>query len=319
MGEIVARLEPRLGPLTGEPAPLSGGITNHNFHVTLGGQGYVVRVHGKDTDVLGIDRRAEQLAGETAAGLGIAPELIDAFEDCLVTRFIVSDPVSSRELAERAPEIARALRRFHDSHVALPTRFWVPDLLADYAARVHERGVRPPAELGRAAAIAARIATALPLRAARPCHNDLLASNIIRARAGGGSGDGELLIVDWEYAGMGHPYFDLGNLSVNNDFDAAADERLLSAYQGEPPTDARRAALALMRVLSDAREAAWGVVQAEISELDFDFGRYARTHFERLDAAAEEPLMREWLAAASNSGQAGSHTNTQEETDGQAT
>jgi thiamine kinase-like enzyme len=303
--EIVARLEPRLGRLTGKPVPLSGGITNHNFRVTLGGEDYVVRVHGKDTDALGIDRGAELLAGETAAAIGIAPELIDAFEDCLVTRFIVSDPVGPWELAARAHEIANALRRFHNSRMVLPARFWVPDLLNDYAARVHERHVRLPADFGHAAAIAARIATALPLRTPRPCHNDLLASNIIRARAdvedehGAGGHDGELLIVDWEYAGMGDPCFDLGNLSVNNDFDAATDERLLSAYYGEPPSDARRATLALMRILSDAREAAWGVVQAEVSELDFDFDRYARTHFERLTAAAEEPQLEEWLAAAS--------------------
>jgi thiamine kinase-like enzyme len=303
--EIVARLEPRLGRLTGKPVPLSGGITNHNFRVTLGGEDYVVRVHGKDTDALGIDRQAELLASETAAAIRIAPELIDAFEDCLVTRFIVSDPVDPWELAARVHEIADALRRFHTSRIVLPARFWVPDLLSDYAARVHERHVQPPADFGRAAAIAARIATALPLRTPRPCHNDLLASNIIRARAhvegerGAGGHDGELLIVDWEYAGMGDPCFDLGNLSVNNDFDEATDERLLGAYYGEPPTDARRATLALMRILSDAREAAWGVVQAEVSELDFDFDRYARTHFERLHAAAEQPQLEEWLAAAS--------------------
>ncbi len=53
-----------------------------------------------------------------------------------------------------------------------------------------------------------------------------------------------------------------------------------------------------MRILSDAREAAWGVLQAEISELDFDFDRYARTHFERLHAALEQPQLGEWLAAA---------------------
>ena len=50
--EILARLESSLGGLSGEPMPLSGGITNHNFRVELGGQEYVVRVHGKDTDVL---------------------------------------------------------------------------------------------------------------------------------------------------------------------------------------------------------------------------------------------------------------------------
>ena len=53
-----------------------------------------------------------------------------------------------------------------------------------------------------------------------PCHNDLLTANFIH--------DGERVrIVDWEYAGMGDRYFDLGNLSVNNGFDEADDERLL--------------------------------------------------------------------------------------------
>jgi thiamine kinase-like enzyme len=291
--EILQRLEPSLGPLTGEPAPLTGGITNHNFRVTLGGVECVVRVHGKDTDMLGIDREAERLASETAAALQIAPALLAAQEDCLVTRFVPSDAVDAREIAERACEIARALRAFHDSPAALPTRFWVPDLLEEYGARIRARGVRVPRQYGAAAAVAARIAAALAPWHARPCHNDLLASNIIRAR------DRErLLIVDWEYAGMGHPCFDLGNLSVNNDFDDADDERLLSAYHGRPPSDGRRATLALMRILSDAREAAWGVVQAEVSELDFDFDRYARTHFERLHGAIEQPQLEEWLAVA---------------------
>ena len=88
------------------------------------------------------------------------------------------------------------------------------------------------------------------------------------------------MIVDWEYAGMGDPRFDLGNLSVNNDFDEETDERMLTAYYEEDRLpDRRRAALKLMRVLSDAREAAWGVVQAHVSELDFDFDGYARRAF----------------------------------------
>jgi thiamine kinase-like enzyme len=106
------------------------------------------------------------------------------------------------------------------------------------------------------------------------------------------------MLVDWEYAGMGDKRFDLGNLSVNNDFDEATEDRLLSAYHGAQPSDAQRAALKLMRVLSDAREAAWGVVQAEVSELDFDFAGYAREHFARLLATAAQPLFEEWLVSA---------------------
>ena len=129
-------------------------------------------------------------------------------------------------------------------------------------------------------ALVERIAAALPAEAPVPCHDDLLGANLLVPAADPDA----LLLVDWEYAGMGHRLFDLGNLSVNNDFDEAADERLLAAYFGAPVTAARRAALALMRIVSDAREAAWGVVQSVISTLDFDFDAYARRHLERLRA-----------------------------------
>jgi thiamine kinase-like enzyme len=109
---------------------------------------------------------------------------------------------------------------------------------------------------------------------------------------------GHALLVDWEYAGMGHPYFDLANLAVNNDFDDGAQDRLLQAYFNELPGDGRRAALRLMMLVSDAREAAWGVVQGSISELDFDFADYAHQHFARLERNASDPRQEEWMRAA---------------------
>src|SRR2546421_9400473 len=50
--------------------PLGGGITNHNFLVAVGGERFVVRLAGKDTRILGIDRRAERAAGEAADAAG---------------------------------------------------------------------------------------------------------------------------------------------------------------------------------------------------------------------------------------------------------
>jgi thiamine kinase-like enzyme len=310
---ILRALSVSLGPLEGAPASLPGGITNHNFRVTLGGQHYVVRVHGRDTEQLGIDRTSERLAGQTAADLGIAPAVAESLEDCLVTRYVDGQHLDAATTAEHAEEIARALRRFHDSGVTLPARFWVPELLADYALRLHEHGGTPPDAFTRAQALAARIGAAITLTDPRPCHNDLLAGNLIRTHD-----DRRLLLVDWEYAGMGHPCFDLGNLAVNNDFDERADERLLTAYHRAPPSARQRAELRLMRVLSDAREGAWGVLQAHISELDFDFERYARTHFQRMDAAAAERAFEDSLALVAAGGAGSAHETSSEEHDGQA-
>jgi thiamine kinase-like enzyme len=288
LSEIVERLEQRLGPRQGDPVPLEGGITNRNYRVCLGATDYVLRLPGRDTELLGIDREAERLAAEAAAELGIGPRVSVAEPDCMVTRFLGARPA---DVHNALAPLARALRCFHDCGARLPVRFWVPELLDRYASTVRAKGGEVPPEYARAQAMVRRIESVLPLSDPAPCHNDLLPGNLLYV-------DLRVVLVDWEYAGMGHRLFDLGNLAVNNGLDAAAEARLLAAYYGEPPTPARTAALKLMRLMSDAREGAWGVLQSVISELDFDFTSYARRHFERLEQAAGAGHLEEWLAHA---------------------
>jgi thiamine kinase-like enzyme len=104
--------------------------------------------------------------------------------------------------------------------------------------------------------------------------------------------------VDWEYAGMGDPFFDLGNFSANNGLTADEDAVLLEAYDGGPARHDRLARIALMRVVSDFREAMWGVLQQGISTLDVDFVAYAGKHFDRLLAAAGSPAFERALREA---------------------
>jgi aminoglycoside phosphotransferase (APT) family kinase protein len=108
----------------------------------------------------------------------------------------------------------------------------------------------------------------------RPCHNDLLNANFID--------DGDRVrIIDWEYAGMGDPMFDPGNLSANHELTADEDASLLQAYAGA--LDERQLArLTIMRVVSEFREATWGVLQQGVSTLDIDFVGYAGSRFNRL-------------------------------------
>lgn len=288
---ILIRLADRLGSPIDSPVPLDGGITNHNYRVRFAAGEYVVRLPGKDTGLLGIDRRAERLAAEQASALGIGPKLVYADDECAVTAYELARPFEPGELSRDPAPAARALRRFHDSGLELPTRFWVPALLADYESLVRDRGGRVPSSFTRARETVARIAEVLPLDAPVPCHDDLLPGNLLVGPDG-------ILLVDWEYAGMGHRFFDLGNLAVNNDLGPDAEERLLEAYGNGPPGPGPSVALKLMRIVSDAREAAWGVVQGLISELDFDFDGYARQHFERMERAAADPRFEEWLDAA---------------------
>jgi thiamine kinase-like enzyme len=267
--EVVSRIWP--GGVT-SVEPLGGGITNHNFKVLVGGEDLVLRIGGNDTTLLGIDRKVELEASVRAAELGIGPDVV-AFlepEGYLVTRF-----VEGKTGAVTTPEAAALLRRLH-SAAEIPGRFDAFRVVEAYARTASAAGVPLPPGFDAAKATADLIEALRGPYDPVPCHNDLLGANFIRGE--------RLWIVDWEYAGMGDPAFDLANFAVSNGLDANGDRVLLDAYGGADPE-----IHVLMRFMSDFREAMWGVVQQAISKLEFDFSGYADEHFERLERTAAEP------------------------------
>ena len=288
--EIAARVWPDRDL---ELEPLGGGITNRNFKVTLDGESFVLRIGGRDTELLGIDRSVEHGASVAAAEAGVGPDVVDFLEPegYLVTRFVEGRPISLEEMArpENIVRVASTLRRIHEGS-PIPGRFDSFRVVEVYRATAEGYGVQVPEAFSAAKEHADEIESARGAQPLRPCHNDLLNANFID--------DGmSIRIVDWEYAGMGDVFFDLANFSINHELGEDGNEALLVAYFGElRPEDL--ASLRLMRFMSDFREAMWGVVQQGISELDFDFVAYAREHFERLERTAADPAFREALTAA---------------------
>jgi thiamine kinase-like enzyme len=253
--------------------PLGGGITNRNFKVETDGRRFVLRIGGKDTELLGIDRSAEHAASRVAADLGLGPEVV-AFvepEGYLVTRYVDGE-VGKVDVAR----VGAALRLLHDGP-AFPGHFDSFRVVEAYRATAAEHGIGVPSAYEPAKELANQIERRRSHGPRRPCHNDLLNANFI-------DDGGRLVLVDWEYAGMGDPFFDLGNFAVNHELTEESEQALLSAY-GSNDADA----LVLMRFMSDFREAMWGIVQLAISELDFDFAAYAEEHFERLARTAADP------------------------------
>jgi thiamine kinase-like enzyme len=267
---------------------LGGGITNRNFKVTVDGEAFVLRIGGKDTELLGIDRSVEHGASLVAAELGIGPEVVRFVEPegWLVTRFVEGRPLAPDEMRrpENVERAARTLRRLHDGP-SIPGRFDSFRVVEAYRKTAEAHGVRVPDAYEWAKDVAGEIERRRGAEPERPCHNDLLNANFID------QGD-RLRIVDWEYAGMGDRFFDLANFSVNHELGEEENEALLAAYFGEArPADVE--SLRLMRFMSDFREAMWGVVQQGISELDFDFVAYASEHFARLERTAAHPRFRD--------------------------
>jgi thiamine kinase-like enzyme len=278
-----------------EITPIAEGRTNRNFRVTADDGSYFLRLSEDDTRFLGIDRNAEQESMRAAADVGVGPDVVAYLPalGCLVTRWLDAEPLSPGDL-ERDEILIPTIEAIRAIHAG-PELAWSFEpfrIVEDYERIAEERGVTVPEAYDPAHAMAGRIETAFAAAPMpwRPCHNDLLEANFLLR-------DGHVFIVDHEYAGMGDPFFDLGNLSINNALSDDAQERVLSLYFGEP-TDAHRARLKLMRIMSDFREAMWGVVQQGLSTLDIDYVEYARTHFDRLSTTMADPRFDDWLDAA---------------------
>jgi thiamine kinase-like enzyme len=265
------------------PIPLGGGISNHNFLVENHGGRFFVRI-GEDFEVHNVLRRFELAASRAAHAAGIAPEVVHAEPGAMVFRHIDGRTLEPEHVRDPAM-LARIVPLVRACHLELPRyfrgptlAFWVFQVLRDYAARLAEDRHRLSGELPRYLEAAARLETAVGPVEIVFGHNDLLAANLID--------DGKRLwLVDWEYAGLNSPLFDLGGLASNNEFTPDLEERLLELYFDAPATDDLRRRYQAMKCASLLREAMWSMVSEVHLTVDFDYEAYTAENLARFEKA----------------------------------
>ena len=292
---ILQRIPQFASPGSLEIEELTGGITNRNYKITVDGESYALRLGGNETQFLGIDRRTEYECSLLASQIGIAPEPT-AFlepEGYILARFISGKWIPAEEIGneQNISRVVQSMKAYHALDF-FPGSFSPFRVAGDYARTASSFNVKLPEKMDWYLEKSREIEKAMyerePLQS-HPCHNDLLNGNFID--------DGtRIRILDWEYAGMGDIFFDLGNFAVQHDFNDEQDEILLKAYFGTA-TDSQRAHLRLMKIMSDLRESMWGMVQLGVSTLDFDYAGYAQKYFDRFEAAVTQPIYKNWLSA----------------------
>jgi thiamine kinase-like enzyme len=271
-----------------------GGLTNLVFKVG----GHCLRVPGKGTEEY-IDRANEAVAAREAARAGVSPEVLhfDPESGVMVTRFVAGaetmTPQNFRDRTGSPARAAQAFRRLHDSGAVFPFRFELFSMIDDYLKVLSTKDVAlPPGyhEVVREADRNVRAALAahpLPLAA---CHCDPLCENFLDT--------GERMwIVDWEYAGMNDPLWDLGDLSVEAAFDAAQDEEMMRAYFGCEPRPAERGRVVIYKAMCDLLWTLWGLIQLANGNPADDFRAYADGRFARCRALMERPEFAGHVAA----------------------
>jgi thiamine kinase len=214
---------------------IKGGLTNESWLVTGAGQRVVVRISTADEAALQIDRTSEGRVLAEVQSAGVGPEVLRWHLEgrLLVTRYIPGT-VWARGDA-RAPDnirrLAGLLRRLHS--LTVRDDIAVVDLLAildHYWATLADRGQPDPASRWTRAEMCA---AAVELSALGPrclCHNDAHHLNVIDT--------GRLWLIDWEYAGLGSPWFDLASVACSHDYDEVERRQLLRHYLDKDEGDA---------------------------------------------------------------------------------
>ena len=251
--------------------PLIGGLSNRNYLVDAAGAQFVIRVAGANGPLLGVDRvREEQILGIVEAA-GIAPH-VAAFvlpDGHAATRFIVeAHALSIDEFTSPAmvPRLAAKLRDVHN----LARVDVVFDPYADITRWMNlltSRGTRLPSRLKPLLDLVAASKTIRPRPSGRYmvlCHNDPYHLNFLD--------NGSLWLIDWEYAGMNDPMYDLAGIGYT--LDNNGRDLLLETYYGSATIEARRCLDALIPVCL-SWNVVWSLVQIDGGIEGFDYFSYS--------------------------------------------
>lgn len=269
-------------------------LTNRVFRLTGAGGDFVLRL-GNTAPYL--DRTREARNHRLAAAIDLAPALVYAEADLLVTKF-VEDAVRFDRCADRRAAIAAVacgFRKLHNADVAfegemrlIPTLDLYLDIAGDTGTRVASawRHWRK-----RIAPTIAYIEATLV-----PSHVDPVPDNILLFDRGDRLA---VRFIDWEYAAPAAAVWDLADFAIEADLSKSEEAELLTGYAGEQAS-AIMPAFRLYEALLDLLAAAWaasqmslvssasghaGMVEARLARATEAFGR---PEFERALAAVEQ-------------------------------
>jgi thiamine kinase-like enzyme len=266
--------------------PLTGGLTNTNYKVTSAAGCFVVRVFGKDTSLLAIDRENEVHNTIAAAETGVGPPFVASVpeHDALVLGYLEGEVMDAEKLrrGDRLVSIADACRRLHAGRRFLRD-FDMFEIQPRYLAIVRERGFRLPdryEDLEPQIRELEHALRRLPEETV-PCNNDLLAENFIDVGA-------EMRLIDYEYSGNNEPSFELGNIWSESNLSLEQLQELVDAYWGRPLRN-KVARARLWGLMARYGWTLWGSIQVGISDLDFDFWGWAMEKYERVVEELDGP------------------------------
>ena len=205
-----------------------GGLTNQSYRLRADGRDLVLRWPGPAASRY-VDRRAELINIRKLAALDLAPVPLaaDANAGWYITRFetgahaLAASDFSDPEVFR---EVIALLTRLHRSNIRFPLQQGLFSAIGLYI------GLAPTERMLDLRRRLEPVETALqrhrmPLV---PCHIDPSPANFLRRS------DGKLLLIDWEFAAMEEPLWDLAAVALESKLEERTLHALVEPIIGSP-------------------------------------------------------------------------------------
>ena len=253
------------------PVALAGGLSNHNFTVTDGGEKFVARIGG-DMPMHNVMRFNEHACARAAATVGIAPTQVYTADDAQVLAYVDGAGFDAVAVRKNLSRIITQLKICHNDATrelrGAVLAFSVFHVLRHYHKLLANDACRCAAQLPELMSHAQALEVAAGASKITLCHNDLLPANFIDDGA-------KIWLIDWEHAGFGFALFDLANLAANSEFPDELEREMLAIYYENNAIDsALWRSYKALRAASHLREAMWSMTAEIHSDLDEDYAAY---------------------------------------------
>lgn len=213
---------------------LNSGLTNLSVLFSCRGERYIYRHPGAGTDEI-INRESETYALKVASRLGLDTSYIyeDPHAGWKISRFIpdcTDFDYSNDSQVKQALGIARKL---HTSGASTPWSFDFYSEGVRLSSLLKKEGWPLPDDFDSLASRIGDLVEPMRAGAGKPvlCHNDFYGPNLLVK-------DGDICLIDWEYAAMGDYGCDFGNfVAQGSGYDVNRALEVLPFYFGRPATE----------------------------------------------------------------------------------
>ena len=250
-----------------------GGMTNQNYLVKTTNKQYIVKFFGKGTEKL-INRQDEKYNLELLKDLDLDVKnyLFDIESGIKVNEYIEDAlTLDSTLIKTKLDKIAPILQTIHASGKDLKGEFEPFKEIKKYESLIEGSIPYPNYEEVRKKVFSLEKRLKNLGIDKRSCHIDLVPENFIE------SPEGRLYLIDWEYASMNDPMWDLAALFLESDFTNQEEKSFLSYYESSK-TPVSREKISIYKILQDIIWSLWTVYKEEQGA---DFGDYGIGRYQR--------------------------------------